>query len=69
MPIARSISPGWDEAIHEGLLSKYRAQVESIDEIYTPPPELVAFSCRDEQITKRLRAYYSSWKECSSWKE
>ncbi|MDC9596961.1 NAD(P)/FAD-dependent oxidoreductase [Xenorhabdus anantnagensis] len=58
-----NIRPGWNELIHECLLNKYRAQVESIDAIYTPPPDLVAFSCHDEQITKRLRDYYNCWKE------
>ncbi|MEQ1976188.1 FAD-dependent oxidoreductase [Xenorhabdus sp. SGI240] len=57
-----NIKPGWDELIHEGLYNKYRAHVESIDTIYTPPPDLVAFSCNDEQITKRLRDYYRVWK-------
>ncbi|MBC8952173.1 FAD-binding oxidoreductase [Xenorhabdus sp. PB62.4] len=58
-----NIRPGWSGLIHESLLNKFRAQAESIDAIYTPPPDLVAFSCHDEQITKRLRDYYRNWKE------
>ncbi|MDE9481499.1 NAD(P)/FAD-dependent oxidoreductase [Xenorhabdus bovienii] len=58
-----NLKPGWDELIYNSLLNNYRAQVESIDAIYTPPPDLVAFSCKDEQITKRLRDYYRCWKK------
>ncbi|QTL39647.1 FAD-binding oxidoreductase [Xenorhabdus budapestensis] len=57
-----NIKPGWESVINEGLLRKYQAQAELIDKTFTPPPELVAFSCREEQITERLRAYYNCWK-------
>ncbi|CDG87426.1 NAD(P)/FAD-dependent oxidoreductase [Xenorhabdus bovienii] len=55
------IKPNWNPIIEEGLLHSYENLIHSLHPHFTPPPELIAFSHRDDRIQKRLQAYYEAW--------
>ncbi|MCY1395649.1 D-amino acid dehydrogenase small subunit [compost metagenome] len=56
-----NIKPYWLPILDEGMSRNYRELIQSLHEDFSPPPELVAFSCLYPSMRQRLHQYYEAW--------
>ena len=56
-----NLKPYWFPIIDKGLATSYQQLIDELHPLFTPPPELVAFSNLYESMRVKLTRYYKEW--------